>query len=186
MSTSASSLERPVAGPLRHLLSILALPFMNTVVLPAAILSLTGSSGMLDRLAGHSGIGGIAAIVTGGVFLGIGLLLVVTSIGLFAARGEGTLAPWDPPRKLVVTGPYRFVRNPMKTGLIFVLMAETLLLRSAPLGLWCAIFSVVNVLYIRLSEEPGLRRRFGAAYDEYCAAVPAWVPRLTPAEQRGS
>ncbi|MFI5182692.1 MAG: methyltransferase family protein, partial [Thermoanaerobaculia bacterium] len=60
----------------------------------------------------------------------IGLVLFVSSLHHFATRGRGTLAPWDPPRNLVVTGPYRFVRNPMISGIIFILFSEASLLQS--------------------------------------------------------
>jgi protein-S-isoprenylcysteine O-methyltransferase Ste14 len=64
----------------------------------------------------------------------------------------------------------------MKAGLFLVLFAEAVLLRSPPLFVWFAVFALVNAVYIRISEEPGLRARFGIAYERYCARVPRWVP----------
>ena len=61
---------------------------------------------------------------------GVGLLLFAASLRQFAVRGKGTLAPWDPPKHLVVEGPYRYVRNPMISGVLFVLLGEALVLRS--------------------------------------------------------
>jgi protein-S-isoprenylcysteine O-methyltransferase Ste14 len=112
--------------------------------------------------------------------LAVGLGLFVTSLRRFDAEGQGTLAPWDPPRRMVVRGPYRHVRNPMISGVIFVLFGEALLLRSWPHALWAAAFLGINLVYIPLVEEPQLRRRFGDAYAEYCRRVPRFVPRLRP------
>jgi protein-S-isoprenylcysteine O-methyltransferase Ste14 len=110
----------------------------------------------------------------------IGIVLVVWTIRLFSTVGDGTLAPWDPTSKLVVRGPYRHVRNPMISGVAFVLAGEAVLLGSPPLALWFAAVVVVNIVYLPLVEEPGLRRRFGEDYDLYAANVPRWLPRRRP------
>ncbi len=108
----------------------------------------------------------------------IGLLLFASSLQRFATEGQGTLAPWDPPRRLVVRGPYRHVRNPMISGVLFVVFGEALVLVSEPHAMWALTFLGLNVVYIPLFEEPQLRRRFGAAYVEYCRHVPRLLPRL--------
>lgn len=116
-----------------------------------------------------------------GVVVGaIGVWLLAYSVAHFASRGRGTLAPWDPPRGLVVSGPYRYVRNPMISGVCFMLAAEALLLRSAPHAWWALTVATMNLVYIPLIEEPGLRARFGQAYDEYAANVGRLLPRLRP------
>jgi len=92
-------------------------------------------------------------------------------------EGDGTLAPWDPPRRLVVRGPYRFVRNPMISGLIFVLFSEALLLLSRPHAEWAATFLLINLIYIPLLEEPMMVARFGDDYREYCRHVGRILPR---------
>ena len=92
--------------------------------------------------------------------------------------GSGTLAPWDPTRELVSAGAYRHSRNPMKAGLFLVLAGEALATQSLALTVWFACFAIVNVLYIRLHEEPGLMTRFDARYRDYCARVPRWWPAL--------
>ncbi|HEY6069522.1 MAG TPA: isoprenylcysteine carboxylmethyltransferase family protein [Gaiellaceae bacterium] len=107
-----------------------------------------------------------------------GLALVVWTVRLFVTVGRGTLAPWDQTTSLVVRGPYRHVRNPMITGVGTILGGEALFFRSWALAVCLAIFAAVNGIYMPLSEEPGLRRRFGAAYDDYRANVPRWLPRL--------
>jgi protein-S-isoprenylcysteine O-methyltransferase Ste14 len=105
---------------------------------------------------------------------------MAATIRLFVTVGRGTLAPWDPPQHLVVRGAYRHVRNPMISGVLFVLLGESLLTASLPLFAWFLAFLVVNSVYIPLSEEPGLVRRFGDDYLAYKRNVPRWVPRLKP------
>jgi len=90
------------------------------------------------------------------------------------------VAPWNPPQHLVVGGPYRYVRNPMISGGLFILLAEALFFGSSPLWGLLAVFFVLNLVYIPLVEEPGLGRRFGQDYIRYKQNVPRWIPRLTP------
>jgi protein-S-isoprenylcysteine O-methyltransferase Ste14 len=116
--------------------------------------------------------------VVGGALIACGLALFVWTVSLFARIGRGTLAPWDPTRRLVVAGPYRHVRNPMITAVVAVLMGEAVLFGSVAVAIWAAVFFVVNSLWFVLHEEPGLERRFGEEYREYRRAVPRWLPRL--------
>jgi protein-S-isoprenylcysteine O-methyltransferase Ste14 len=109
-----------------------------------------------------------------------GLRLWLDTVRLFATAGEGTLAPWDPTRKLVVRGPYRRVRNPMISAVGSVLLGEAALLGSVPLLIWFGVFAAVNMIFIPLAEEPDLARRFGDQYLEYRSAVPRWIPRRSP------
>lgn len=160
----------------RHVLSILLLPVTNTLVVPSIILLSTGRASRSWLLGMHP-----AQLVYAGAaltFLLAGLGLVGRSIAHFVRDGQGTLAPWDPPQRLVVTGLYKLCRNPMKIGLFAILASESMIFRSVPLALWFVAFVVVNVVYIRLSEEPGLRRRFGNAYERYSREVPRWLPRV--------
>ena len=99
---------------------------------------------------------------------------------LFATHGHGTPAPWDPPRRLVVLGPYRHVRNPMISGVVLFLIAEALVSRAPALAGWAAVFALANAVYFPLVEEPALVRRHGEAYRRYKRYVPRWIPRLTP------
>jgi protein-S-isoprenylcysteine O-methyltransferase Ste14 len=99
---------------------------------------------------------------------------------LFAKIGHGTLAPWDPTRNLVAVGPYRYIRNPMITGVALMLLGQALLWGSRVLGIWACIFILVNHLYFVQLEEPGLERRFGENYRAYKANVPRWIPRTRP------
>lgn len=77
----------------------------------------------------------------------------------------------------MAVGPYRYMRNPMITGVVTMLLGETLFLGSRVVGIWAATFIAINQIYFMVSEEPGLERRFGTAYIEYKSAVPRWLPR---------
>ena len=110
----------------------------------------------------------------------VGLSLFISSLRRFANDGKGTLAPWDPPRRLVIQGPYRYVRNPMISGVVFVLFGEALMLLSGPHVQWALIFLIINFIYIPLFEERQLKERFGEAYIEYCRHVHRLLPRIRP------
>jgi len=99
---------------------------------------------------------------------------------MFSTDGDGTLAPWDPPRKLVVKGIYRNVRNPMISGVLSILAGEAIFFGSMAIFEWFVFFVVLNAIYIPLSEEPMLAARFGEDYLSYKSHVPRWIPRLTP------
>ena len=160
---------------LRHLLSIAILPFTVTVLVPLWIGRRYGVAPRLGTNAGELG-----AQVAGAALLAVGLGFFLASLRRFAAEGEGTLAPWDPPRQLVVHGPYRYVRNPMISGVVLFLFGEAAVLLSLPQAAWAVLFLAVNLVYIPLVEEPQLRRRFGESYSEYTRHVPRVLPRLRP------
>ena len=159
----------------RHLLSIALLPFTVTVLVPAWIARGYHVGLAPARSAGPGVLQGF-----GLVLVGLGVLLAAASVVRFATEGKGTLAPWDPPREFVVRGPYRFVLNPMISGVILVLFGEASVLVSLPHAVWAASFLTLNLLYIPLVEEPQLERRFGEAYRDYCRNVRRFVPRLSP------
>jgi len=122
-----------------------------------------------------------------GVFRWAGLPLVAIGAGVllvcivdFARKGRGTLAPIDPPRKLVAIGPYRHVRNPMYVGAVGLLVGQAMLFESKSVLLYAGFFWLVTHVWVLVYEEPHLKHVFGAAYEEYRAAVPRWLPRLRP------
>jgi protein-S-isoprenylcysteine O-methyltransferase Ste14 len=160
---------------LRHFVAIAALPFTVTILVP---LWVARRNPIAPRLGESPGV--LLLQVAGAAVLLVGLVLFVSSLRRFATEGQGTLAPWDPPRQLVVRGPYRFVRNPMISGVVFILAAEAMVLVSRPHAAWAFIVLVGNLVYIPLVEEPLLRLRFGQPYDEYCRHVPRILPRLRP------
>ena len=160
---------------LRQLLSVAVLPFVVTVVIPTWIARTERTTLSLGTTPLQ-----IASQALGLASLALGTWLFGYSLLHFATRGRGTLAPWDPPRKLVVTGPYRYVRNPMISGVVFILVAESLILLSKPHALWAAGFLATNVVVIPLTEEPQLEARFGESYREYRRHVGRLLPRLRP------
>jgi protein-S-isoprenylcysteine O-methyltransferase Ste14 len=115
-----------------------------------------------------------------------GWLLVIAGAALyftcafwgFALRGQGTPAPIDPPKRLVVEGPYRIVRNPMYWSVALVMMGEALAFRSLALAEIGGVFFACTVLFVMAYEEPILRQKFGAEYEAYCQRVPRWIPRF--------
>jgi protein-S-isoprenylcysteine O-methyltransferase Ste14 len=162
---------------LKHLQAILALPFMVIIVIPTGLVALDktfnplwGQSFPVKFLFGAAGF----SLISGG------LLLIISTIRLFMTVGHGTLAPWDPTQSLVVCGSYRYVRNPMISGVIGVLLGEAALLGSRSLFIWSLAVVVVNLIYLPLIEEPGLCQRFGEDYQAYMRHVPRWIPSLHP------
>jgi protein-S-isoprenylcysteine O-methyltransferase Ste14 len=146
-----------------------------TVVVP-------GTFGVYIPMAIARGTGARAGGV--GLFwlLGFGLLIVGTLIYLicvmeFAVRGRGTPAPIDAPKRLVVSGLYQYVRNPMYVGVLSVVLGWTFLSRSPELLGYAALLALVFHGFIRLYEEPALRKQFGQQYDRYTAEVGRWLPR---------
>ncbi len=160
----------------RILKAVLILPGTALVLIPGLVLWLSQDSRFAASVASWTAPWfwlGIAAIAAG-------LALAVSTVRLFITVGQGTPAPWDPPRAFVVRGPYCHVRNPMITGATLIIAGEALLLRSWPLGLWAVAFLLINCIYFPVFEEPVLERRFGDAYRHYKRHVPRWLPRLTP------
>jgi protein-S-isoprenylcysteine O-methyltransferase Ste14 len=166
----------------KHLRAILLLPGMVLLVIPGLILWRGG----FDTLGLWQSVPMTRVVlpILGGACVGLGLVLMVATIRLFVTVGQGTLAPWDPPQHLVVRGVYRHVRNPMISGVLFVLLGEALLTASLPLFGWFLIFAIINAIYIPLWEEPGLAKRFGEEYRTYKRHVPRWIPRMMPWDGR--
>jgi protein-S-isoprenylcysteine O-methyltransferase Ste14 len=138
------------------------------VLLPQQILQTTGI--MRPKWIG-------AAQVAGLEFVALGAALALWCILTFALVGKGTPAPFDPPRKLVVAGPYRWVRNPMYMGAGGVLVGTALFYESAALVAFAAGFLLATHLFVVFYEEPTLERTFGAQYADYRNAVDRWLPR---------
>jgi protein-S-isoprenylcysteine O-methyltransferase Ste14 len=162
---------------LRHLLAILILPFVVVVIVPGWLLATFAAPD--SRWIAGSLMGWIARIV-GIMLLTLGLTLFGWCVSLFIRIGQGTLAPWDPTRKLVVVGPYQYVRNPMISAAALLLISQALLWGSWIMAVWAGVFILINHIYFVLSEEPGLEARFGESYRRYKANVPRWLPRLAP------
>jgi protein-S-isoprenylcysteine O-methyltransferase Ste14 len=115
--------------------------------------------------------------LAGILFMVAGTALLVACIVEFARVGRGTLSPLDPPRRLVVRGLYRHVRNPMYLSVTLILFGEAIVARSTGLVLFWAIWFVAVNRFVIGYEEPALRSQFGPSYDEYTRDVRRWVPR---------
>jgi protein-S-isoprenylcysteine O-methyltransferase Ste14 len=162
---------------LRQARAIALLPGTVAVALPAVIL-VAGEGPNVGW--GLSRALAALTVVAGGVLIVAGLALWIWTVRLFARVGKGTLAPWDPTRRLVVVGPYRHVRNPMITAVLAVLLGEAAVFGSPGLLILSAAFVAVNWVFFVAHEEPGLERRFGDEYRDYKRGVPRWIPRRTP------
>jgi protein-S-isoprenylcysteine O-methyltransferase Ste14 len=166
-----------VATILKHIQAIVLLPIMATIIIPAIVITITGSISIGWSLPFPVNF----TVAVMGIFLiALGLTLVVKTIASFATFGQGTLAPWSPTQKLVIRGVYRYVRNPMISGVCCILLGEVMLLGSIPLLYWFLLFVVLNLIYIPLVEESRLERRFGEDYIAYKRHVPRWIPRFSP------
>ena len=138
------------------------------VFLPSWLLRNTGLTP--PPVAGPAQLAGAALVVAGGC-------LVAWSILTFVFVGKGTAAPFDPPRRLVVSGPFRHLRNPIYVGAVAAMAGAALYFRSWGLLAYDAAIAVTFHVLVLAYEEPVLRRAFGADYHAYCARVPRW-PRM--------
>ena len=139
------------------------------IFLPARLL---GRAGVAPR----SGIGALQ--IAGMCVAGAGTALALWSVLAFAIVGRGTPAPFDPPRRLVVRGPYRFVRNPMYIGAGLALIGAAMFYRAVELLVYVAALWAITHVFILSYEEPSLGRLFGTDYDQYRLRVRRWLPRL--------
>jgi len=150
---------------LRALISFLVLPGTFAGLIPAWIVS-------TDRERGEGWMIGAAP-------LALGVVVLLWCVRDFYVAGRGTLAPWDPPKRLVIVGLYRFVRNPMYLGVLLLLVGWSLLAASPRLGGYTGILTLAFHLRVLLYEEPTLAKNFGEEWTRYAAAVPRWLPRLS-------
>jgi protein-S-isoprenylcysteine O-methyltransferase Ste14 len=122
--------------------------------------------------------------IAGALMIGAGLLALLDSFARFAIRGLGTPAPVAPPQHLVVTGPYRHVRNPMYVAVLSLIFGQGLFFGSVRLLEYGLVVWLACLAMVFLFEEPALGRKFGEEYAEFCASVPRWIPRLKRFEPR--
>ncbi|MGA3013615.1 MAG: isoprenylcysteine carboxylmethyltransferase family protein [Bacteroidales bacterium] len=122
----------------------------------------------------------LTSFIAGLVLMIIGLSVMTLTISGFIRIGRGTLAPWSPTRKLVTSGMYAYVRNPMILGVLIVLLGESLSILSSSILILAIFFFIVNNFWFLVYEEPDLQRKFGDLYKNYKKNVPRWIPRLKP------
>ncbi len=147
---------------LRALLSFLILPTTVAAIAPWLLLGLDEW-----RADGHA---------SGYAVLTLGLVVLIWCVRDFYASGRGTLAPWDPPKRLVVAGLYRVSRNPMYVGVLTTIVGEALLFGSLVLGGYAIALAIVFHLRVVLHEEPWLRSQFGDDWERYASTVARWFP----------
>ncbi len=140
-------------------------PALVLVFIPALILSSTGTEGE----------GGVLRLV-GLVPLVLGIAILAWCFAGFIVEGEGTPAPYDPPRRLVTGRLYGWMRNPMYFAVTTIVLGEAMFYGSVALLAWALVVWVSMNFYVILYEEPNLRRRFGAPYEAYLEHVPRWIP----------
>jgi len=150
----------------RALLAFLVLPGVVAFVVPPVLAAIDPwSAGIL---------------LPGAVVMLVGLGWLLWCVRDFYVSGKGTLAPWDPPKKLVVVGLYRHVRNPMYVGVLTLVAGWALLLASPVLLGYALILAVGFHVRVLMNEEPWLESRFGADWRQYRSEVRRWLPRLAP------
>jgi protein-S-isoprenylcysteine O-methyltransferase Ste14 len=115
----------------------------------------------------------------GAVLIVLGPALVAWSMATFVRRGRATPSPIDRTERVVVVGPFRYIRNPMYIGVVATILAQGLVLGSVPVVIYAAAFALTAHLIVVLYEEPRLTRIFGQDYKAYRRTVPRWLPRLS-------
>jgi protein-S-isoprenylcysteine O-methyltransferase Ste14 len=115
--------------------------------------------------------------IAGMILVAIGTLIALWCVLTFVFIGKGTPAPFDPPRRLVIRGPYRFVRNPMYIGAGLTIAGAAVFYESLSILCYTALFFLITHLFVVFYEEPTLRRMFGDDYEAYLRRVRRWVPK---------
>jgi protein-S-isoprenylcysteine O-methyltransferase Ste14 len=146
---------------IRSIAAFVALPGVVAFILP---ISIGISSGLKSRY-----------LALAAVPLCLGIFLLLWCVREFYIAGRGTLAPWDPPRNLVITGPYRVSRNPMYIAVIAILVGWCVLWDSRTLVIYTVLFLCAVHLRLLMFEEPWAARQFGAQWQRYRARVPRWL-----------
>ncbi len=108
----------------------------------------------------------------------IGGMILLWSFWNFLNEGRGTPAPVDPPKELVAVGFYRYVRNPMYVGIVAMIIGYFLWFEYWNLLIYAVVVFLAFNTFVTYYEEPTLKKKFGAAYEEYCKRVPRWIPRF--------
>ena len=118
--------------------------------------------------------------ILGGILIIAGVPGIVDSFARFALEGRGTPAPIAPAQKLVVTGLYRYVRNPIYIALVAVILGQALLFGDLRLLWYGALLWLFFHVWVVIYEEPTLKETFGTEFESFRTNVPRWIPRLTP------
>lgn len=144
----------------QSVLAFLALPGVVAFLIPLAVFMPDWGEHLINWI-------GVAPLATG-------VVLLLWCVVEFYVEGRGTLAPWTPPRELVVTGLYRYSRNPMYVAVVLILAGWAILFRSWPMAVYAVAVAAAFHLRVLVHEEPWLARSFGDRWDAYRARVPRW------------
>ena len=150
---------------LRLLIAFIALPCIFAGVIPLTIANYDPFHGN-----GHS---------LGSIVLLCGLIILLWCVRDFLVAGHGTLAPWDPPKHLVIIGLYRYSRNPMYVGVINIIAGWALYTGSPLIAAYCLFMSAMFYLRVVYGEELILAKQFGEEWTDYVKTVPRWLPKLS-------
>lgn len=149
---------------IRAAIAFLALPVVVAGLVPALIVR--------HATAGQS------TTVAGITLLGAGSFLLLWCVRDFFVSGRGTLAPWDPPKHLVIVGLYRYVRNPMYLAVLTIIVGWDVLYTSVWLVIYMMFLAFGFHMQVIMYEEPWLHRQFGVEWEAYSASVSRWLPRF--------
>jgi len=174
MNEEKDSMTERVATLIKTLIFTLLVPGTVTVYLPYRLLERTPMPGSW------------VALAAGLCLAALGLGVYLWCAWEFVSAGQGTPAPIDAPKKLVVSGLNRFVRNPMYIGVMSMVLGESIMFDSLVLLIYAVGLAAFFNLFVMVYEEPTLRKKFGPDYDKYCWRVPRWIPRLKGVESRKS
>ena len=164
-------------GTVRYIKGFVLEPLLGFFIVPIILLLLFPSASFVwIQIFPLNILGTITGIIT----TGVGVFLIFQTTYHFAKFGDGSAAPWDQPRKLVVHGLYRYVRNPMVLGVLLAVLGETIFFSSIQLLMLLIFLFFGNHLLLIKSEEPELKERFGEEYASYMEHVPRWIPRRKP------
>jgi len=151
---------------------LLAKVVIFTVLVPGTIAVAIPYSLLTEEQVPHTGPLGLLGLLA----LTLGVTFYLWCAWDFASAGRGTPAPIDPPRMLVARGLYRVVRNPMYVGVLLILIGESIIFSSLAILQYTLVVWLMFHLFVVFYEEPTLRKKFGATYDEYRKSVSRWVP----------
>jgi len=161
---------------IEYLKVVLILPGNVLIFIPLLIYLFTRNSYSYDLVILHSFLFYVSIFC-----IVLGLWLAIWSVQTFYTKGgDGTPGPWRPVSNLIISGPYRYVRNPMLLGVFFILLFESIFFTSLPIFFWFIVFFFGNIIYFKAFEEKELIKRFGINYEDYKNNVSMLFPRLTP------
>lgn len=160
---------------IKHVIFSLILPILTIIIIPFIILI------KIDvKTIGTLFNSNLILYFIGIIIFILGLILFLDCIVIFYKIGNGTLMPLPSieTKSLIIAGSYKYMRNPMITGVLLIIISEAFLFGSLSILSYAGIFLIINMIYMPLSEEKGLIKRFGEEYLEYKQNVRAWIPKL--------